>query len=127
MSNNSVVLQGWLLLQQAGVTPEGLIHAHLDTDKPYLGGRHPVVLEGGAAKRARQLLDVVGPHLAIQAVVHGRLVTMWRNNEPRSAVVARYVDFFGEPKPLRRDTGSLIPPWGGDGSSAYRPAGHDAA
>ena len=51
MSNNVVILNGWLEIERISPVPlkgqqtEGpLIHAWLYTDKPYLGGRHPLLL-----------------------------------------------------------------------------------
>jgi hypothetical protein len=59
MSNNIVFLVGWLEIEEVRTValgrdqsnPTPLIHAWVYTDKPYLGGKHPVVLTGGAGAR----------------------------------------------------------------------------
>ena len=63
MSNNIVVLSGWLQIErvqavdlgQEGARATPVIHAWVYTDKPYLGGKHPVLLSGpiGAGMGAR--------------------------------------------------------------------------
>ena len=101
MSNNSVTLQGWLTLRQDRLRRERtngkeylVMDAEVDTDKPYLGGRHPVVLEGRPAELALALLEAQqAKRLRVQATVRGKLLTIWQRHTPRTVVVARYVDF----------------------------------
>jgi len=102
MSNNSVTLQGWLILRRDRWHVERVngkdfpaLDAEIDTDKPYLGGRHPVVLEGRPAELALALLEAQQVNrLRVQATVRGKLLTIWQQSTPRTVVVARYVDFM---------------------------------
>ncbi len=114
MSNNVVVLQGWLEIRNVFERVDGrlALRTHVDTGKPYLGGRHLVVLMGRGAELARAYFEAYGP-CRIQVVLHGKLVTLWEGGQPSTHVAVRHVSFFGEPVPLS--------------SSAYRPAGDGRA
>ena len=83
MSNNFVMLQGWLTLKASNLQTEQVdgqrvayLRAKIDTDAPAVGGRHAVVLVGEGLDKARALLAMQGNKtVRVQAVVEGKLVT----------------------------------------------------
>ena len=83
MSNNIVILQGWLTLKASNLHTERVdgqqvnyLRAVIDTDAPTVGGRHPVVLVGDGLNKARALLALQGNKtVRVQAVVEGKLLT----------------------------------------------------
>jgi len=82
MSNNLVILQGWMLLKASNLRTETVdgqqmayLRAVLDTDTPVVGGRHTVVLVGEALEKARALLALHGGEVRVQAAVKGKLLT----------------------------------------------------
>ena len=103
MSNNVVILNGWLEIDRISPVPlkgqqtEGpLIHAWLYTDKPYLGGRHPLLL---IDQPASILLDwarksEAGAGLP-RVVVTGKLVSY---NES-SLTLVKVIHFYGSDNP----------------------------
>ncbi|MFM8320221.1 MAG: hypothetical protein ACKOC5_04825 [Chloroflexota bacterium] len=100
MSNNIVFLVGWLEIENVQTvtlgrdqsTPTTLIHAWVYTDKPYLGGKHPIVFTGEPAQTAMEWAREWPPHTPLpQVVVQGQLVT----HNGQSRVNVRKVSFLG--------------------------------
>ena len=95
MSNNLVILQGWLHLCRRDLVSERLdgqdvayLRGRIDTDKVALGGRHHVVLVGEALEKASRMFAMSGGDcLRVQAVVKGRLVTYGGRSVVQSADV----------------------------------------
>jgi hypothetical protein len=97
MSNNIVFLSGWLEIGK--VEPvfidgqqKAVIHAWVYTDKPYCGGRHPVLLEG---KPAEVLLEWAKEHPRLRAlpqvVVQGQLLSTGESTN----VLTRFIRLLG--------------------------------
>ena len=104
MSNNIVFLVGWLEIEDVRTValgrdqsnPAPLIHAWIYTDKPYLGGKHPVVLTGEPAQDVLDWARDWPPNTPLpQVVVQGQLVSY----DGRSRVNARKVSFMGSYDP----------------------------
>ena len=100
MSNNIVFLVGWLEIEEVRTVslgrdqsnPAPLIHAWVYTGKPYLGGKHPVVLTGEPAQAVLEWAREWPPNTPLpQVVVQGQLVS----HDGRSRVNVRKVSFMG--------------------------------
>ena len=83
MSNNLVILQGWLVLKANGQQVEQVdgrearyLRATIDTDSPALGGRHWVVLTGEAQEKALRFLTALNaPAVRVQGAVKGKCMS----------------------------------------------------
>lgn len=104
MSNNIVHLSGWLEIDCASVAnplkntrPEDLIlPAWLYTDKPYFGGRHPVLITGQPALITLQWARESDPRAGLpQVVLQGKLVS----RDGSSLVLAKVIHFLGSLNP----------------------------
>jgi len=102
MSNNIVHLSGWLEVGcvpapiKTGRTEEIVLQAWLYTDKPYLGGRHPVLITGQPALITLQWARECDPGAGLpQVVLQGKLVS--RNDS--SLVLAKVIHFLGSLNP----------------------------
>jgi hypothetical protein len=100
MSNEKVVLDGWLFVHKDKIEgreihpgqPEVVVYAHVLTKKKKAGGRHPVTLMGKPANFIRKFAKLVpGDTLSIRAMVEGELFTVGECSRVR----ARFVTFFG--------------------------------
>ena len=107
MSNNIVVLSGWLQIErvqavdlgQEGTRATPVIHAWVYTDKPYLGGKHPVLLSGEAARSALEWARDWPPNTPLpQVIAEGKLVS--RNGH--SKVNVGKISFMGSFDPAYR-------------------------
>jgi hypothetical protein len=107
MSNNVVILSGWLQIErvqavdlgQEGTRATPVIHAWVYTDKPYLGGKHPVLLSGEAAQAALEWARDWPPNTPLpQVIAQGNLVS--RNSH--SKVNVRKISFMGSIDPAYR-------------------------
>jgi len=104
MSNNIVHLSGWLEVDcvpaaiplKAGRAEELVLNAWLYTDKPYLGGRHPVLITGQPALITLQWARESDPRAGLpQVVLQGKLIS--RNES--SLVLAKVIHFLGSLNP----------------------------
>jgi hypothetical protein len=103
MSNNVVHLSGWLEINQIPPMPfkrgqlEGpVISAWLYTDKPYFGGRHPVLIIGQPATITLQWARESDPQAGLpQVVIQGKLVS----HEGSSSVLTKVIHFLGSSDP----------------------------
>lgn len=103
MSNNVVILNGWLEIDRISPVPlkgqqtEGpLIHAWLYTDKPYLGGRHPLLLIDQPASITLDWARKAEAGASLpRVVVTGKLVSY---NES-SLTLVKVIHFYGADDP----------------------------
>ena len=99
MSNNLVILDGWLFVRRAQITnfnladsPELIIEAQMLTDKPYLGGKHPITLRGKPAQIVQMLCQFSEEEIfTTRALVEGRLLS----HGMQSRVDVRYITILG--------------------------------
>ena len=107
MTNNVVVLSGWLEIEryeevdvgQGGARSLPVIHAWVYTDKPYLGGKHPVLLIGEAAQTAMAWARDWPANTSLpQVVAQGQVVT----RGGVSKVNVRAISFMGSFDPAYR-------------------------
>jgi hypothetical protein len=104
MSNNVVHLSGWLEINKIPALPvkrgqpeQPVIQAWLYTDKPYFGGRHPVLIIGQPAQITLQWARESNPQAGLpQVVIHGKLVS----HEGSSTVLVKVIHFFGSYDPV---------------------------
>jgi hypothetical protein len=108
MSNNMVILDGWLFVRKEDITQVPLepgkksvaVYGYILTDKAYKGGRHPLTLLGKPAKIIRDFAALVpGDTLSIRALVEGSLVSMQNN----ARVQVRYITLFGRDQVLKNE------------------------
>jgi len=103
MSNNIVHLSGWLEIYQIPPIPvkrgqfeSPVIQAWLYTDKPYIGGRHPVLIIGQPAHITLQWAKESDPQAGLpQVVVQGKLVS----HESSSTVLVKVIHFLNSYDP----------------------------
>jgi hypothetical protein len=103
MSNNVVHLSGWLEINHIPPMPprrgqiDGpVIHASLYTDKPYFGGRHPVLIIGQPAQITLQWARESDPQAGLpQVVIQGKLVS----HEGSSTVLVKVIHFLNSYDP----------------------------
>ena len=107
MSNNIVVLSGWLQIErvqavdlgQEGARAAPVIYAWVYTDKPYLGGKHPVLLSGAAAQSALEWARDWPPNTPLpQVIAEGKLVS----RDGHSRVNVSKISFMGSFDPAYR-------------------------
>ena len=106
MSNNVVFLVGWLQVERVEMlavdtqTPQPVIHAWVFTDRPYFGGKHPVLISGQAALHTLEWARQSDPQAGLpQVVVQGQLVS----HQETSSVLARFIRFLGAIDPAIQD------------------------
>lgn len=107
MSNNVVILSGWLQIERVQAINTGqecagettVIHAWVYTDKAYLGGKHPVLLSGEAAQDALEWARDWPPNTPLpQVIAQGKLVS----RDGLSKVNVRKISFMGSFDPAYR-------------------------
>jgi len=107
MSNNIVVLSGWLQIErvqavdlgQEGAHSTLVSHAWVYTDKPYLGGKHPVLISGAAAQSALEWARDWPPNTPLpQVIAEGKLVS----RSDHSKVNVGKISFMGSFDPAYR-------------------------
>jgi hypothetical protein len=103
MSNNIVLLSGWLEINQIPAMPfkgdrieEPVIQAWLYTDKPYIGGQHTVLIIGQPAKITLQWARASDPRAGLpQVAIQGKLVS----HDGASTVLVKVIHFLGSSDP----------------------------
>ena len=104
MSNNVVFLVGWLQVDRletvslnGGNPGEVVIHASLYTDKPYFGGKHPLLLSGQPAAITLDWARQSDPRSGLpQVIVQGQLVS----RQETTVVLVKFVRFLGALDPV---------------------------
>jgi len=104
MSNNIVHLSGWLEINQIPPMPSNanqfevpVILAWLYTDKPYIGGKHQVLIIGKPATITLQWARESNPKAGLpQVVVQGKLVS----HEGSSTVLVKVIHFLSSYDPI---------------------------
>lgn len=104
MSNNIVHLSGWLEVDcvptenplKTNRSEDLILHAWLYTDKPYFGGRHPIVIAGQPALITLQWARESDPRAGLpQVVLQGKLISRGDS----SLVLAKVIHFLGSLNP----------------------------
>lgn len=105
MSNNIVHLSGWLEVDcvpaanhplKANRSEDLILHAWLYTDKPYFGGRHPIIITGQPALITLEWARESDPKAGLpQVVLQGKLISRGDS----SIVLAKVIHFLGALNP----------------------------